>query len=284
MIIRENYLKRIRPFYDKDLIKVITGIRRCGKSVILKQIINEIINLGINEENIIYINFELSDYSDIKTFKDLDKFIKERIINDNKYYLFFDEIQYIEEWEKTVNSYKAKYGDNISIFITGSNSDLLSGELATLLSGRYVSFKVRPFTFKELCEFKNYEFDKYTLEEQFINYVKWGGLPQRFTLNEDQEIRTYLMDVYNSIVVKDIIKRFKITDLDLFNRIVEYIVTTPSQTFSAENLAKYFEVNEDRGVGKTTLYNYLEYMCKAHLINKVERYDVRGKRILNGKW
>lgn len=109
-------------------------------------------------------------------------------------------------------------------------------------------------------------------------------MSQRFTLNEDQEIRTYLMDVYNSIVVKDIIKRFKITDLDLFNRIVEYIVTTPSQTFSAENLAKYFEVNEDRGVGKTTLYNYLEYMCKAHLINKVERYDVRSKRILNGKY
>ena len=284
MIIRENYLKRIRPFYDKDLIKVITGIRRCGKSVILKQIINEIINLGINEENIIYVNFELSDYSDIKTFKDLDKYIKERIISDNKYYLFFDEIQYVEEWEKTVNSYKAKYGDNISIFITGSNSDLLSGELATLLSGRYVSFKIRPFTFKEVCEFKNYEFDKYTLEEQFINYVKWGGLPQRFTLNEEQEIRTYLTDVYNSIVVKDIIKRFKITDLDLFNRIAEYIVKTPSQTFSAENLAKYFEINDDRGVGKTTLYNYLEYMCKAHLINKVERYDVRGKRILNGKY
>ena len=109
-------------------------------------------------------------------------------------------------------------------------------------------------------------------------------MPQRFTLNEEQEIRTYLMDVYNSIVVKDIIKRFKITDLDLFNRIVEYIVTTLSQTFSAENLAKYFEINDDRGVGKTTLYNYLEYMCKAHLINKVERYDVRGKRILNGKY
>lgn len=284
MIIRENYLKKIRPFYDKDLVKVITGIRRCGKSVILKQIINEILNSGIKEDNVIYINFELSDYSDIKTFKDLDKYIKERIVNDNKYYLFFDEIQYVEDWEKTVNSYKAKYGDNISIFITGSNSDLLSGELASLLSGRYVSFKINPFTFKEVCEFKNYELDKYKLEEQFTNYVKWGGLPQRFTLDDEQEIRTYLTDVYNSIVVKDIIKRFNITDLDLFNRIAEYIVTTPSQTFSAENLAKYFEINDDRGVGKTTLYNYLEYMCKAHLINKVDRYDVRGKRILNGKY
>ncbi len=284
MVIRERYLKKIRPFYNQDLIKVITGIRRCGKSVILRQIINEIIESGVKEENIIYMNFELSDYSDIKTSKDLDYYIKSKIANKDKYYLFFDEIQYVKEWERTVNSYKAKYGDKVSIFITGSNSDLLSGELATLLSGRYVSFKIKPFSFKEVCEFKNYEFDKYKLEEHFNNYVKWGGLPQRFALNDEYEIRTYLTDVYNSIVVKDIINRFKVTDLELFNRIAEYIVTTPSQTFSAESLVKYFEINDARGVGKTTLYNYLEYMCKAYLIEKVDRYDVRGKRILNGKY
>ena len=284
MVIREKYLKKISPFYNQDLIKVITGIRRCGKSVILRQIINEIIESGVKEENIIYMNFELSDYSDIKTSKDLDYYIKSKIANKDKYYLFFDEIQYVKEWERTVNSYKAKYGDKVSIFITGSNSDLLSGELATLLSGRYVSFKIKPFSFKEVCEFKNYEFDKYKLEEHFNNYVKWGGLPQRFALNDEYEIRTYLTDVYNSIVVKDIINRFKVTDLELFNRIAEYIVTTPSQTFSAESLVKYFEINDARGVGKTTLYNYLEYMCKAYLIEKVDRYDVRGKRILNGKY
>ena len=284
MVIRENYLKKIRPFYNQDLIKVITGIRRCGKSVILKQIINEIKKTGIKDENIIYINFELSDYSDIKTSKELDEYIKNKMINKNKYYLFFDEIQNVKEWEKIVNSYKAKYETNISIFITGSNSDLLSSELATLLSGRYVSFKIRPFSFKEVCEFKNCELDKYKLEETFNNYIKWGGLPQRFTLNDEYEIRTYLTDVYNSIVIKDIINRFNVTDLELFNRIAEYIVTTPSQTFSAENLVKYFEIKDDRGVGKTTLYNYLEYMCKAHLIEKVDRYDVREKRILNGKY
>ncbi len=284
MVIRENYLKKIRPFYNQDLIKVITGIRRCGKSVILRQIINEIIESGINEKNIIYINFELIEYSDIKTYKELDNYIKENIVNKDKYYLFFDEIQYVKEWEKVINSYKAKYGNNISIFITGSNGDLLSGELATLLSGRYVSFNIKPFSFKEICEFKNYELDKYKLEEQFNDYVKWGGLPQRFNLNTEDEIRTYLSDVYNSIVVKDIINRFNVTDIELFNRIAEYIVTTPSQTFSAESLAKYFEINDNRSVGKTTLYNYLEYMCKAYLINKVDRYDVRGKRILNGKY
>lgn len=271
-------------FFDQDLIKVITGIRRSGKSVILKQIIDEIIKSGVKEDNIIYINFELTDYSNIMTFKDLDKYIKERIINEEKYYLFLDEIQYVKEWEKTVNSYKTKYANRISIFITGSNSDLLSGELATLLSGRYVSFKIRPFSFKEVCEFENYELDKFRLEEKFMDYVKWGGLPQRFNLDGIDAVRTYLTDVYNSIVVKDIINRFRVTDLELFNRIAEYIVTTPSQTFSADSLVKYFANNDDRGVGKTTLYNYLEYMCKAHLIEKVERYDIRGKRILNGKY
>lgn len=284
MIKRENYLKKIRPFYDQDLIKVITGIRRCGKSVILKQIMEEIKNTGIKEENIIYINFELTDYANIKNYLDLDKFLKDKIKNKDKYYLFLDEIQYIEDWEKTINSYKAKYEDNISIFITGSNSDLLSGELATLLSGRYVSFKIRPFSFKEVCEFNNYELDKYKLEKEFNDYVKWGGLPQRFNFKNEEEIRTYLTDVYNSIVVKDIIKRFNINDIDLFNRIAEYISTTSSQTFSAENLAKYFKINDDRDVTKNTLYNYLEYMCKSNLIEKVDRYDVRGKRILNGKY
>ena len=284
MIIRENYLKKIRPFYGQDLIKVITGIRRSGKSVILRQIINEIKESGVRDENIIYINFELTDYSDIKTYKDLDEYIKMRIVNQDKYYLFLDEIQHVKEWERTINSYKAKYADKISIFVTGSNSDLLSSELATILSGRYVSFKITPFSFKEVCDFKKYELDKYYLEEPFNDYVKWGGLPQRFSLNDEYEIRTYLMDVYNSIVVKDIVNRFNVTDLDLFNRIAEYLVTTKSKTFSAENLVKYFEINDDRRVGKTTLYNYLEYMSKAYLINKVDRYDVRGKRILNGKY
>ena len=282
MVIRENYLKKIRPFYEQDLIKVITGIRRSGKSVILKQIIDEILKTGVKKENIIYINFELVDYSNIKTAKDLGNYINNLMINNDKYYLFIDEIQYVDEWEKIINSYKAKYADNISIFITGSNSDLLSGELASLLSGRYVSFRIRPFSFKEVCEFK--KIDKNDLEKQFNDYIKWGGLPQRFALNDESEIRTYLTDVYNSIVVKDIINRFNLTNLELFNRIAEYIVTTPSQIFSADSLVKYFEINDDRGVGKNTLYNYLDYMCKAHLIEKADRYDIRGKRILNGKY
>ncbi len=284
MIIREKYLSKIRPFYNVDLIKVITGIRRCGKSVILTQIMDELKDKSIKEEQIIYINFELKNYSNIKNDDDLYVYIKEKINKDIKYYLFFDEIQNVLYWEKAINSFKAEYKDKVSIFITGSNSDLLSGELATHLAGRYVSFKVFPFTFKEVCELKDKKNnDIYELEKDFNEYIKWGGLPQRFILTSEEQIKTYLMDVYDSIVVKDIIDRFGIKDLDLFNRIVEYIVTTPSQIFSAENLVKYF-MADDRGVTKNTLYNYLEYMVLAMLINKAERYDIRGKRILNGKY
>ena len=284
MIKREKYLKRIRPFYEQDLIKVITGIRRCGKSVILNQIMDELRQSGVKDEQIIYINFEFTDYIDINDAKKFNEFIEKKLINKNKYYVFFDEIQNVDRWEKVVNSLKAKYNENISIFITGSNSDLLSGELATHIAGRYVSFKIYPFTFDEVCELKDIkDKDKYELERTFDDYIIWGGMPQRFLMNDELQIKTYLSDVYNSIVVKDIIERFKIKDLDLFNKILTFIMTTPSQTFSADSLTKYL-FNENIDVSKMTVYNYLEYMCRALLINKADRFDVRGKRILNGKY
>ncbi len=285
MIKREKYLSKIRPFYDQDLIKVITGIRRCGKSVILTQIIDEIKENNVDDSQIIYLNFELKQNSFIKNDDDLYDYLKKCMTTKKKYYLFLDEIQKIEKWELTINSLKAELKDKISIFITGSNSDLLSGELATHLAGRYVSFQIFPFTFKEICELKNVKTKtKYELQSLFDDYVMWGGMPQRFSLAENEQVITYLSDIYDSIVIKDIIERFNIKDLDLFNRIVEYIIITLSQTFSAESLVNYFEKYDKRGVTKNTLYNYLEYMCKAFLINKVERYDVRGKRILNGKY
>ncbi len=277
MIKREKYLKEIRPFYDEDLIKVITGIRRCGKSTLLGQIVDEL-KTKVDNSHIIYINFEDVTYSDINDFKDLNNYIINIINDEKKYYLLFDEIQNIDKWEKTVNSLKAT--KNVSIFITGSNSDLLSGDLATLLSGRYVSFKMQPFTFEEVCELKGYE----NKDDLFLDYVKWGGMPQRFRFDEEKQVRTYLSDVYDSIVMKDIIKRFKISDIDLFNRILEYILTTPAQVFSADNLSLYFKNNDNRLVSKETIYNYLEYMCRGLLISKVDRYDIRGKRILNGKY
>ena len=283
MIKRELYLSKIRPFYDSDLIKVIVGIRRAGKSTIMMQIIDELKDNNISEEQIIYINFEYKEFSFIRNDDDLYSYIKSFIKNDSKYYIFLDEIQNVDKWEKNVNSFKAK--EKYSIFITGSNSDLLSGELATHIAGRYVSFKIYPFNFFEVCKLKNIDNNnKYELKEYFDDYIKWGGMPQRFEFKLESQIKTYLSDVYDSIIVKDIINRFEIKDLDLFNGIFEYIVTTLSETFSAETLANYFLGKEERGVAKNTLYNYLEYMVKGNLINKCERYDIRGKRILSGRY
>ena len=281
MVIRERYLKLIRPFYDQELIKVLIGIRRSGKSVILKQIIDELKENNVDDNHIIYINFEDYDYEEYTDPKKLNNYVKKRIIDDKKYYIFFDEIQNVDKWEKVVNSLRATR--NTSIFITGSNSDLLSSDLATHIAGRYVSFKITPFTFDEVCKLLNIT-DNRDIEDAFNDYIKWGGMPQRFMMTDEIQTKTYLSDVYNSILVKDIIARFNIKDLDLFNRIVEYIVTTPSQNFSAESLSNYFANKGDREVSKITLYNYLEYMTKAMMINKADRYDVRGKRILNGKY
>ena len=189
MVIRERYLKKIRPFYNQELIKVLIGIRRSGKSVILTQIIDELKKEGINDEHIIYINFEDFDYEEYTEPKKLNNYVKEKIIDDSKYYIFFDEIQNVTSWEKVVNSLRAT--KNVSIFITGSNSDLLSSDLATHIAGRYVSFKITPFTFNEVCELLNITEQK-DLEDEFTDYIKWGGMPQRFMQIDDSSKKTYL--------------------------------------------------------------------------------------------
>ena len=280
MVIRERYLRLIRPFYNQELIKVLVGIRRSGKSVILKQIMDELRKNDVNDNHIIYINFEDYDYEEYTDPKKLNDYIKEKIVDDKKYYIFFDEIQNVNRWEKVVNSLRAT--KNTSIFITGSNSDLLSGDLATHIAGRYVSFRVTPFTFDEVCNLLNIT-DKRDIEDTFNDYVKWGGMPQRFMQQDDISKKTYLTDIYDSIMIKDIVKRFNIKDIDLLTRIVTYILTTPSQVFSPDSLKKYMQ-SESRNVSLETLYNYLDYIVRANLISKVERYDVRGKRILTGKY
>ncbi len=280
MIIRERFLNVIRPFYDQELIKVLIGIRRSGKSVILMQIIDELKEKGVDENHIIYINFEDFDYEEYTNPKMLHNYVKDRITDNNKYYIFFDEIQNVDSWEKVINSLRAT--KNTSIFVTGSNSDLLSSDLATHIAGRYVSFKITPFIFSEVCELLNIK-DKENIEEIFNDYVKWGGMPQRFMQTDDNSKKTYLNDIYDSIIIKDIVKRFNIKNIDLLNRIVTYILTTPSQTFSPDSLRNYM-MSESRGVSLETLYNYLDYITRANLISRAERYDIRGKRILTGKY
>lgn len=276
MIKREQYLKRIRGFYHKDLIKVITGIRRCGKSVLLMQIIDELREQGIEDSRIIYINFEDYDYSFIQTGKDLHEYVKEKIVSEEMCYLFFDEIQVVREFERVINSLKMKY--NTSIFITGSNGKLLSGELATFLSGRYVSFSVYPFSFKEVCELNNISKENVT-DELLQDYMIWGGLPQRFMMENEEQTKTFLRDVYDTIVLRDIVQRAGIKDVDLFGRVMEYLCCNPSQIFSPQSMSDYF-LSVNRKVSKETIYNYLEHITSSLIMTRASRYDIRGKRIL----
>ena len=240
MLKREKYLSIIRKFYDDDLIKVLIGIRRSGKSIILKQIIDELKEKKIDDKHIIYINFEDVDYSDIVDYKDLNAYVKKKIMDEKKYYLLFDEVQLVSEWEKAINSFKATL--NSSIFITGSNSKLLSGELATLLSGRYIKFLIAPFTFREVIDLKGIT-DRYDIETEFRDYMIWGGMPQRFELNSVEKVKLYLSDLYDTIVIRDIIRRYNVSNLSMFERVMEYLVTNPCQFFSPTNMLKEFEKN-----------------------------------------
>ena len=276
MIRRELYLSRVRPFYESELIKVIIGIRRCGKSVLLKQIGEELKEKGVNKEHIIYINFEDLEYSFLSNAETLHSYIKEKITDESKYYLLFDEIQNVEEFERAINSFRAVM--NVSIFLTGSNSKILSGELATLLSGRYVSFHIMPFRFKEVCELKGIRMEE-AAEADLMDYILWGGMPQRFQFHSEEETKIFLTDLYNSIVLRDIIQRGKVKDVDILNRIMEYMVQNPSQTFSPTSITKYFE-SVNRKISLETLYNYMEHILAAMIMNKAVRYDIRGKRIL----
>lgn len=279
MIKREKYLSQIRDFYDKDLIKIITGIRRSGKSVLLKQIIDELKENGIKGDHIIYINFEDIKYDKINDYIKLNEFVTSKIVDSDKYYLFFDEIQLITKWEKVINSFRATL--NVSIFITGSNSKLLSGELATLLSGRYVSFLMAPFSFKEVVELKELK-TKEEIKKEFLEYILWGGMPQRFQFNNSDSMKTFLTDIFNSIVLKDIVKRYNIKNVTIFERVMKYLVTNPSQTFSSKNILNEFEKAEIP-ISSKTVYDCLDYAESSMLMRKSSEYDIRGKRILSRK-
>ncbi|MCD8335792.1 MAG: ATP-binding protein [Lachnospiraceae bacterium] len=276
MIKREYYLSRIRNFYHLDLIKVITGIRRCGKSVLLAQIMEELREQGISEEQILYLNFEDYDYSFIRSGKDLHEYVKGKIVTGKKYYLFFDEIQTVPEFERVVNSIRMKF--NTSIFITGSNGKLLSGELATYLSGRTVSFRMYPFSFSEVCEIRELGRESVT-DEVLLDYMNWGGMPQRFQMENEEQTKTFLRDLFDTIVLRDIVQRSGIKDIDLFNQLVEYLVCNPSKTFSVQAVTDYF-LSENRKVSKETIYNYLEHITSSMIMERASRYDIRGKRIL----
>ncbi len=271
MVARENWLKKIRPFYESELIKVIIGIRRCGKSVILTQIAQEI---KADEVHKIFINFEDLQFSDLKDEMSLYKYVKNLITDDQKYYLFFDEIQNVMNFEKAINSFRLL---NTSIFITGSNANLLSGELATLLSGRYVSFKILPFTFSEVLEIQRI---KDADDEVLMDYIRWGGMPLRFSINTDNELKVFFSDLYDSIVLKDIVTRYKIQNVSLLNKIIDYLSINMSQIFSGTSIVNFLK-SEQRDCSKESLYNYLSFIINSCIMNKVSRYDIQGKKVLS---
>ena len=276
MLIRENYLSKIRGFYNSDLVKILVGIRRCGKSVILNQIIDELKEKNnIDEEHIIFINFEFIEFEDLLNYKELNKYVKSRIKDNKIYYLFLDEVQNVESFEKVVNSLRASI-KNISIFLTGSNSKLLSDELSTVLSGRYVIFNINPLSYKEYVLLTKK--DGYNLET-FWDYAKWGGLPNRCEFSNETDIKNYLHSVYDSIILRDVVKRLNLKDTRLFDAILQYLLETSGREFSAENLIKYLSY-ENKKISNETLYNYINALCKALIMKRVYRNDIAGKNVL----
>ena len=273
MIVRENYLSKIRPFYNKNIIKVITGIRRSGKSTLLIQIINEFKTNGINDERIIHLRFD--EYSNRKLLDpdELSKYLNNRIIDNEKYYLFLDEIQEVEHFEKIINELNNK--GNIDIFITGSNSTMLASEFATFLTGRYVSFEVYPFSFKEFVEYKGND----NLETLFLEYINFGGFPQTLIIEDQESKKNLLTDLYNSIVIRDIAERYNVRDISLLDSYLKYILNAMGSLFSATNISNYLK-NEKRNVGRETLYNYKKDAEDVYFIYSVPRMDIQGKKIL----
>lgn len=285
IIKRELYLEKIRPYYDIDIIKVLTGMRRSGKSIILKQIMDEIISTSkVSKDHIIYINFEDFAYEEIKTAKLFYELVKSKMIDDEKYYMFFDEIQHVSEFEKVIASFKATC--NCSIFITGSNSKLLSGELATLLVGRTVEFKILPFSYKESCDYLELNGVNVNHDEFFYNYLEFGGLPQRFDFKSPDATLKYLKEHYQGICEKDIFKKNSSIEKYKFNAICSYVLANAGKEFSAENVMNFYNSNNQaakKEIEKKTIYNYLEKMEKAFLISRVQRFNIAGKEILKTK-
>ena len=279
MIKRERYIQRIRPFIDKDVVKVLTGIRRSGKSVMLELIKDELGKNGVREEQFISLNFESLANAKFCTAEVLYEELGKRIdkIKD-KAYIFLDEIQEVADWEKCINSMRVDY--NCDIYITGSNAKLLSGELATYLGGRYVEFVIYPFSFGEYLESRKQSEDDISISEEFKAYIDFGGMPFLINLNKDREASMqYLRDVYNSVILKDVVKRNNIRDVEVLERIITFVMANVGHTFSARSVSNYLK-SENRKVAAETVLNYIKACQDAYLFYRFNREDLAGKKIL----
>ncbi len=279
--LRTIYLEKISRYINNKLVKVIAGQRRVGKSYILRQIINHLINnKKVNPKNIFYLNKEFLAFDEIKNHKDLDKlfeYYKKELKVKGKIYIFLDEVQNIENWETFVNSYAQDFTNNYELFITGSNSKLLSGELASLLSGRYIQFEIFPFSFVEYSNYKNLKIEK----ETFLSYLQTGGLPEMFNFNDEEIERHYIQSLRNTIILRDIVQRNKIKDISLLDDIFKFIAVNIGNLTSLNGIVKYFK-NMQKKTNYETLSSYISYLKDSYIIHEAERFDLRGKKVLGG--
>lgn len=279
MIQRDLYMEQIRPFIDKDIIKVMTGIRRCGKSVMLKLIQDELISEGKDQKNMLFLNFESKLLPFHKTVNDTFNYIKDFILaSKEKKYLFLDEIQDLDNWEDMINALMIDF--DVDIYITGSNAKLLSSELSTYLSGRYIEIKIYPFSYNEVKLLMSNQNSNLTDSQIFHHYLQYGGMPFTYqnSINDDA-ILQYLEDVFDSIIIKDVTQRNNIRDIALFKKVLTYFIADIGHTYSATSIRKYLK-SENRSISTETLYNYIEYCKEACFLHLVSRMDLVGKKIL----
>ncbi|MEG2457883.1 MAG: ATP-binding protein [Bacilli bacterium] len=277
MFNRDLYLNKLIGFKDTNLIKVVTGIRRCGKSSLLLLFKEYLGSCGIKDDNIISINFESLKYDYIEDYKILYEVIEKNVKKTSgRVYILLDEVQLVSEWEKAINSFMVDF--DCDIYITGSNAFLLSSELSTLLSGRYVNIQMLPLSFKEYLDFN--KFKKLSVDENFINYLKYGGLPVISELSTKENLITqYLRDIYNTVIMKDVIGRNKITDIALLNNLFSFVASNTGNIISPNKISDYLKSN-NKTICRDTIDNYLLYLEKAFIIYKVPRYDIKGKLLL----
>lgn len=275
-IFRDRYIEKIKNFIDKPIVKILTGMRRVGKSTILNIIKNDVLK-DIPEENKIYMNFESFEYFEINNSSALKEYLNEKLKDQKgKVYFFFDEIQLVEDWEKVINALRVSFDSDI--YITGSNSKLISGDLATLLAGRYVEFEIQPLSFYEFSEiYKDLNLNE---EDLFQKFIKIGGMPGlKYFKLEEEVSQKYLNDIYNTVLVKDVLNYNNIRDVDIFNRILSFAMQNIGATFSASAIKNYLK-SENRNISVDTVLNYLEYCNRAFVLKKVPRFDLEGKKLL----
>jgi uncharacterized protein len=278
--LRQEYLNKILQYCNNSLVKVLVGQRRSGKSYLLRQIAYKFIQEGVPAKNIFFINKEFIEFDDVKDYKDLDQLIKEykkKLKPNGKIYLFIDEVQNIHQWECLINSYSQNFAESYEIFISGSNSKMLSGELATLLSGRYINFEIFPFSYTEFLGFKELTSNK----DSYLTYLQSGGLPELFSLPNEETKQHYVSAVKDTVLLRDVIQRHAIKEPKLLEDLFIYVVNTASNLMSLNNITNYFK-SKGRKTTYDTIATYLGYIEDTFLIHKVDRFDIRGKGTIAG--